>query len=171
MCESKMTGLFIGRFQPFTTAHKRIIDFMARTHDKCVVLLVRGKNTQRMKHNPFGLELQMCMLIDILPENCSVVVVPNGYIPDFIDASDDSEFVVYSGSDRAAEYIRMLNFIADDKKAYVKLIPRDDNDVSATDARAAIRLNDKQRFKGLVPECLYVYWDQLKESIDVRVKV
>lgn len=65
------TGLFVGRFQPFHDGHKKCIEQVLQTCDRCIVLM---RETEKTKKNPFDLEKRKVMIRSAFPDTNQVEI-------------------------------------------------------------------------------------------------
>lgn len=63
------TGLFIGRFQPFHDGHKKCIEKILQTCDRCIVLM---RETEPTEKNPFDIEKRKAMIRSAFPDESQV---------------------------------------------------------------------------------------------------
>lgn len=63
------TGLFIGRFQPFHDGHRKCIETILTTCDRCIVLM---RETEKTEKNPFDTEKRKAMIRAAFPDTAQV---------------------------------------------------------------------------------------------------
>lgn len=168
--EKKKISLIFGRMQPFTAGHKLLFD---KAKYEVVIGLVKGKKTSQDKErNPFSEQLQRTIIMKALEEDPkfeSIVTTDSGFIPDLIEKLEKMNYQVkelFCGSDRVKDYKRMIrdNLI----KADIKLvkIDRDDEDISATKVRDAIRKNDFKNVKEMMINMTRDLYRQMRKEIN-----
>ena len=159
-------GVFSGRFQPLTKAHQQIIDRIGKENDKGVVFLVKGKETSKDKEqNPLNKSLQLKLLKTILPENVEVKVIASGFFPDELNLMSNSDFTVYTGTDRVKAYESFVQYMEDDRTLVVKDINRTDKDISSSKVRDALRKGNKRMFQKLTPIEIHPFYEELRNKI------
>lgn len=163
----KKIELFLGRFQPFHTGHKRIIDSMTNP----VVVLVKGKQSSEDKtRNPLSTEYQEHLIKKANP-GVEVSVSPNGFLPGILGyfRKQGREVVkIYAGADRIASYraaIDQANKKMPDEAHFVVSFQETERFTSATTVREAIRSGDIETFKKLVPRAIWDEWDTLRNLL------
>ncbi|MDA0376703.1 MAG: adenylyltransferase/cytidyltransferase family protein [bacterium] len=115
------TGLFVGRFQPFHDGHRKCIEKILETCDRCIVMM---RETEPTEKNPFDLEKRKAMIRAAFPDE-SVVE-----IQDFSDPS--AHLSVFIGRDVGYELIQL------DKTTEA---------ISATDIRKKLYNNSPQKVR------------------------
>jgi len=152
-------SLILGRFQPLTLGHQKMIKRASYLTDKIVICIIGSKTVS--EKNPFSLELREKMIRDVFPE-AYIITHSTGNLLSILRKSPININFVWAGSDRIDSYRKQLQR-ADG--VYVKEIPRTNVDISATKVREAIKNNDFKSFKSMVDKKLWKYWDILKEEI------
>lgn len=153
-------GLMVGRFQPLTKVHTEIINQMSNENDTGIVFLVKsGKPSDR---NPFNEDIQRKLLDEVLPSNVMVVTLKSGFFVDYINELNDTEFVLYAGTDRAESYTKFSSYMNDGKHLSIKEINRTDDDVSATLVRESLKNNNYEAFMNLTDNRTHKYFNELK---------
>lgn len=186
------TAFIVGRFQPITKMHYRIIDEARKKYQQVFVIVVNPLPTPRakkytksgqvrkpvmdkMKKNPFPLNTRIKLIHKAFKGKLdfeNIIPAKSGFTPDivkklhrYISKEDQKQtFVLLAGSDRVDEYKRQL---ATELPASVKIkeISRNiDNaeNVSATKVRNAIRNNRSDEFEKLTPSGIHDQFDALK---------
>lgn len=155
-------SLISGRFQPFTLGHKKMFDEAFRTTDYVVVNLVKGKKSDAAK-NPYDAEFQKQMIQATFPDKeIEFIESMTGSLITIMNKAEQNINVVWCGSDRYEEYKKQVSRNPD---ITVKEIKRTDNDISATQVRDALKNDDFELFKTLVPPQLHKFYDKLKEGL------
>ena len=161
--------LFLGRVQPLTKAHMDIINNMTNP----VIALVRGTKKEDVSRNPFDPVYQRHMIHKVCP-TAKVIEVPTGYVPDIIAELRTHNMEVknvHAGSDRVADYARMINGVnaqlPDTHKidANIVEIKRTGEDVSATKVRTALKAGDEATFQKMMPLQLHDEYHRMKSQL------
>ena len=90
------TGLFVGRFQPFHDGHRKCIEKILQSSDRCIVLM---RETQKTEKNPFDFEKRKAMIRAAFPDESQVE------IQRFTD--EGAELSVFIGRDVGYELIQL----------------------------------------------------------------
>jgi len=90
------TGIFIGRFQPFHDGHRRCVEKILASCDRCIIFMRETPQTQK---NPFDLEKRRAMIRKIFPDKEQVIIA------DFDDPG--AELSVFIGRDVGYELIQL----------------------------------------------------------------
>ena len=158
-------GLIIGRFQPFTLGHKKMIDTALEQCDNVYICIIKGKKSEKEK-NPLPLELQEEMIKDVYKsiynKRLFIISAQTGNLITIINKTKDNINYVYAGTDRVQAYKKQLERTLD---INVREIKRTDEDISATQVRNAIKEDDYDTFKRLVPRAIVKFWSVLKKYI------
>lgn len=174
--------LFTGRFQPFHLAHKLIAENTLKQSDasKLIIGVVRGKISSKNKNlNPLNYEYQKSLIKKVLP-TAEIVEISNSFIPVVALKLREQNYEIVgivSGDDRNKEYNTQFkyfeqiknkfpNFVAPNIKSFV--VNRNSKltrDISATTIRKAIKDNDTETFKKMMPKELWSEWQVLKKNI------
>lgn len=154
--------LFIGRFQPITIAHQRVIQMM---EDPVVVVVSGAKSSKDKKKNPFTVDEQ----IDMVRKSCPSATVfhsTSGYVPDILEWLEHHQYKInrlYAGDDRLHEYQAQLERDPGDYSIELVEIKRDDT--SATQIREAFRMGDIDKVLSLVPTELHGDISKMEKQI------
>lgn len=65
------TGLFVGRFQPFHDGHRKCIEKILETCDRCIVMM---RETEKTEKNPFDFEKRKAMIRAAFPNTDTVEI-------------------------------------------------------------------------------------------------
>lgn len=167
----KNVTVILGRFQPPTAGHVKIIDQAKKHGNNVVIAIVRGKKTDPARQ-PFKFDLQEKMFKKILPSGGSVIEIGTGFIGEFIDVlrkKGMEPVVLMAGTDRVKTYQTQIKSYTDklnlDKDFKVDEVKRGDEDVSATKVRNALKADDESTFKKMMPKPLHGFYDELKRKI------
>ena len=90
------TGIFVGRFQPFHDGHKKCIEKILETNDRCIVMM---RETEPTEKNPFDLEKRKGMIRAAFPNEEQVIIT------DFTDPG--ANLSVYIGRDVGYQLIQL----------------------------------------------------------------
>ena len=163
-------GLIIGRFQPLTLGHKKMIDTALEQCDNVYICIIKGKKSEKDK-NPLPLELQEEMLKEVykskIGKKLFIISAQTGNLITIINKTKDNINKVFAGTDRVQAYKKQLERSLDVNVVEIK---RSDDDISATQVRNAIKNDDYETFKKLVPKQIVKYWDVLKKYIKSKEK-
>lgn len=162
-----VVGIYPGRFQGVTKAHKSIIDMMSRTYEKSYVCLVEGEKSKEDKnHNPFSQETKIEMLNRILPENVELIITSSAFLPDTVKNLEESNFALYVGADRTTSYEHQKKYLKEENKTLLIItLNLNRENISATKVREALKENDKDTFRKLVPEEIHSMYGRLRNEI------
>ena len=149
-------ALFLGRIQPPTKMHVKIIEDGLKIFDNVVVAIVKGKKSDKDK-NPFPFELQKKMLLEKFP-NIEIIQVGTGNIFGIISKVEHNINSILAGSDRSDGYARQLY---KNPGMSVQEITREDNGVSSTKVRQSILTHNYEAFKNNMDETHHKYWETL----------
>ena len=175
----ELVNFFVGRFQPFTLGHVKVFEQLYKENGKpVVILIVKGKTTSKDK-NPFDEDIQQAMFAALQKEFKFLkasFIVANGAIDTVFKVLRPSyEPLLWGyGTDRKNAYENMIN-----KSAYREAlnvhpnfsgfeIKRADEDISASAVREALRLDNYESYKKLVPNSMYSFYDSLKNIVNVN---
>jgi len=65
------TGLFVGRFQPFHDGHRKCIEAILETCERCIVMM---RETEKTEKNPFDFEKRKAMIRAAFPDEQQVEI-------------------------------------------------------------------------------------------------
>lgn len=177
---SNPVNIFVGRFQPFTKGHSKVINTLYKQNGyPIVIFLVKSKRRKKGDEfkRPYDEELQLEMLKKVkkdLPIE-EVYIINQAAIDVLFDKlrADDYEPVLWgTGSDRLKgygaqvhkeEYRNDLNVRPDFDTFEIE---RDDNDISATQVRHALLDGDYESFEKLTPDAIHEMYDKLKIELE-----
>jgi len=153
-------ALIVGRFQPLTKGHVKMIKTAYSECDDVYVNIVKGKKSETEK-NPFDLNLQEKMLKAVFPD-INILSGTTGNIITMLNKINDNINWIYCGSDRVSSYESQLKRMPDVK---IREIKRTDDDISATKVRNALKEGDEKEFKKLTPKEIHNMFDELREIL------
>ncbi len=156
--------VFMGRMQPPTSAHIKIIDDAVRQYKQPVVVaVVKASGDQ----SPFPFKL----VKDILQKSCKqkprVIELKTGFIGDFISPLRDVGFEPYyllAGTDRVKNYQGQVKRYEEmfNLSLTVEEIRRRNDDISATKVRQALLDDDEGVFQSMTAPGTHKFYKKLK---------
>jgi len=159
-------GLMVGRFQPITKAHEKMINALYKDNDKAIVFMIKGKKSSLDKDkNPFGEKIQTDML-KAVNSDVKIEVLNSGFFVDFINKYENTDFVIYAGSDRANSYLHFEKYLKNGNTLVVKEIKRDENAISGTKVRESLKFKNKKLFEELTPAPIHKMYNTLSKVIN-----
>ena len=175
----KLVNMFVGRFQPFTLGHAKVVETIHKQNGyPVVILLVKAKNKKKEDafKRPYDEETQVSMINSLKSKYPieEVFVIPTGGIDTMFNAMRPKyEPVLWgTGSDR----MRTYGFQVDKQEYRDDLgvrddfglfeIPRTGKNISATQVRNAMLDGDEKLFKKLTPKPLHSMYGELKSKLE-----
>jgi cytidyltransferase-like protein len=175
----KLVNMFVGRFQPFTLGHAKVVETIYKQNGyPVVILLVKAKNKKKEDafKRPYDEATQVAMINRLkgkLPIE-DIFVIPTGGIDTMFNAMRPKyEPVLWgTGSDRMRTYgfqvdkqeYRDALDVRDDFGLFE--IPRTGKNISATQVRNAMLDGDEKLFKKLTPKPLHNMYAELKQKLE-----
>lgn len=176
-------NMFVGRFQPFTLGHAKVLQSL---HDAnglpVVVFLVKSKTAKKEDafKRPYDEAMQMKMFKAVQKEYKflkDIIVVPFAAIDVlFNELRPKYEPVLWgTGTDRMAAYSSQA--YKDTYRDQLGVLPefgmheihRTDDDISATAVRNSMLSDDKREFERMTPKSLRPMYDTLKAELEKSV--
>jgi cytidyltransferase-like protein len=175
----KLVNMFVGRFQPFTLGHAKVVEAIHKQNGyPVVILLVKAKNKKKEDafKRPYDEETQVEMINRLKSKYPieEVFVIPTGGIDTMFNAMRPKyEPVLWgTGSDRMKTYGFQV-----DKPEYredlgvrtdfgLYEIPRTGKNISATQVRNAMLDGDEKLFKKLTPKPVHDMYNELKSKLE-----
>ena len=175
----KLVNMFVGRFQPFTLGHAKVVETIHKQNGyPVVILLVKAKNKKKEDafKRPYDEETQVEMINRLKSKYPieEVFVIPTGGIDTMFNAMRPKyEPVLWgTGSDRMKTYGFQV-----DKPEYredlgvrtdfgLYEIPRTGKNISATQVRNAMLDGDEKLFKKLTPKPVHDMYNELKSKLE-----
>jgi len=175
----KLVNMFVGRFQPFTLGHAKVVETIHKQNGHpVVILLVKAKNKKKEDafKRPYDEETQVEMINNLKSKYPieEVFVIPTGGIDTMFNAMRPKyEPVLWgTGSDRMKTYGFQV-----DKPEYredlgvrtdfgLYEIPRTGKNISATQVRNAMLDGDEKLFKKLTPKPIHNMYAELKSKLE-----
>jgi cytidyltransferase-like protein len=183
----ELVNMFVGRFQPFTLGHAKVLESLYKENGyPVVVLLVKAKNAKPKKGDefskPYNTETQIEMFNNVKKQYKflkDILIVPTGGIDTIFNALRPKyEPVLWgTGSDRMSSYgyqvnndsyRDQLNCRADFRLFEIK---RTDDNISATKVRNALLDGDKKLFQSMTPKAIHGMYDELKTKLETSMGV
>jgi hypothetical protein len=164
---SEEVTVFLGRMQPPTKAHIKIIDDAWKKHKKKVIIaVVKSGNDD----SPFPLKLVAAMIKKATTAKFEILELSSGFIGDFISPLRDQGMeptIILAGTDRVKSYAGQIKRYAEpfNLNITVEEIKRTDEDISASKVRAAIVNDDLDTFEAMMHKKLHPYFNKLKGYI------
>tara|TARA_Y100000287_G_scaffold49895_1_gene38865 strand:+ start:1510 stop:3369 length:1860 start_codon:yes stop_codon:yes gene_type:complete len=171
-------NMFVGRFQPFTLGHQKVIETIHKQNGYPVVIFLikaKKKKAEDAFKRPYDEATQLGMLNKLkgkLPIE-DVKVLPTAAIDKmFNELRPNYEPVLWgTGTDRMKVYGYQVNNdkyrdalgVRDDFSLFE--IPRTGKNISATQVRNAMLDGDEKLFKKLTPKGLHPMYDELKQKL------
>jgi len=175
----QLVNMFVGRFQPFTLGHAKVVETIHKQNGyPVVILLVKAKNKKKEDSfkRPYDEATQVAMINRLkgkLPIE-DIFVIPTGGIDTMFNAMRPKyEPVLWgTGSDRMKTYgyqvdkqeYRDALDVRDDFGLFE--IPRTGKNISATQVRNAMLDGDEKLFKKLTPRPLHNMYAELKQKLE-----
>jgi cytidyltransferase-like protein len=170
-------NIFVGRFQPFTLGHVKVFEELHEQNGlPVVVFIVRGSKPDKEKR-PFDEDIQLAMFASLkneFPFLEAAIVISNASIDTiFNSARLTYEPMIWGyGTDRKTAYDAMINNpsyreminVSPEFSGYE--INRDDEDISASQVRYSLRIDDEETFKTLTPESIHDYYKSLQTLLN-----
>ena len=175
----KPVNMFVGRFQPFTLGHIKVIESIHKQNGYPVVIVLVKSKTKKKEDafkRPYDEETQVAMINSLKSKYPieDVIVVPTGGIDTMFNAMRPKyEPVLWgTGSDRMKSYGFQVNkqeYRDDlDVRSDFSLfeIPRTGKNISATQVRDAMLADDFALFKKLTPKPIHGMYNDLKSKLE-----
>lgn len=179
----KPVNIFVGRFQPFTLGHTKVIEQLYRENNlPTVIILVKSKKKGREDSfkRPYSEEMQIRMIQKVKRDYPieDVIVLPNAAIDKiFNELRPDYEPVLWgTGTDRMKSYGYQVNRqeYRDDLNVHPDFslfeIKRTGKNISATKVRNALLDNDKEKFERYTPNSIHDMFSELREILREGMK-
>jgi len=171
---TKKVNIFVGRFQPFTLGHIKVLKKLHKANGlDVVILIVRGQKHDFQKR-PFSEKIQMQLFKAIKSEYKFIedAIIIHNAAPDtiFNALRPKYEPVLWGvGTDRVDSYSKMINKYKSELNSIEDFntyeIKRDDNNISATKVRQAIIDDDEESFKSNTPKSMHKFFKKLKDIL------
>lgn len=175
-------NIFVGRFQPFTLGHAKVLETIHKQNGyPVIVLLVKSKNPKYKKgdefRKPYDTDLQVKMFKQVQKQYKflkEIVIIPTGGIDTIFNALRPKyEPILWgTGSDRMKSYGYQVNNDSYRDQLNVNSdfglfeIPRTDDNISATKVRNTLLDGDEKAFRSMTPKALHKMYDVLKSELE-----
>ena len=173
-------NMFVGRFQPFTLGHAKVLETIHKQNGyPVVVFLVKSKTSKKGDEfsRPYDEKLQVEMFRNVqkqYPFLKEIIVVPSAAIDMmFNELRPKYEPVLWgTGTDRMKAYGYQVNNDSYRDQLNVRKdfglyeIPRDDEAISATKVRNAMLDGDEAAFKSMTPKAIHKMYNTLKTQLE-----
>jgi cytidyltransferase-like protein len=178
----EQVNMFVGRFQPFTLGHAKVLEAIHKENGfPVVVLLVKSKNPKRKKGDefskPYDSDLQIKMFNNVKKQYKflkEILIIPTGGIDTIFNALRPKyEPTLWgTGTDRLKGYGYQVNNDSYRDQLNVRSdfglfeIPRTDDNISATQVRNAMLDGDEKTFKKMTPKAIHGMYSTLKSELE-----
>lgn len=175
----KPVNMFVGRFQPFTLGHAKVIETISKENGYPVVIFLIKSKTKKAEDafkRPYDEETQLAMLQKLKSSYPieDVKILPTAAIDRmFNELRPKYEPVLWgTGTDRMKVYSYQVDRqeyrddlgVRDDFKLFE--IPRTGKNISATQVRNAMLDGDERLFKKLTPRGIHGMYGELKMKLE-----
>lgn len=178
-------NMFVGRFQPFTLGHAKVLETMYKANGyPVVVFLVKSKTVKKGDEfsRPYEENTQIEMFNKVkkqYPFLKEIFVVPSAAIDImFNEVRPKYEPVLWgTGSDRMKAYGYMVNNDSYRDQLNVRAdfalfeIPRTDDEISATKVRNAMLNGNEKEFQSMTPKAIHPMYNELKSKLEDKMGV
>ena len=176
----QLVNMFVGRFQPFTLGHAKVLETIHKENGfPVVVFLVKAKTKKKGDEfsRPYDEKTQIEMFNNVkkqYPFLKEIFVIPTGGIDVmFNEMRPKYEPVLWgTGSDRMTSYGYQVNNDSYRDQLNCRAdfglyeIPRTDDDISATAVRNSLLDGDEKLFNNLTPKAIHGMYNELKSKIE-----
>ena len=175
-------NMFVGRFQPFTLGHAKVVETIHKQNGYPVVIFLIKSKTKKAEDafkRPYDEDTQLDMLQKLKSSYPiqDVFILPTAAIDQMFNAMRPKyEPVLWgTGTDRMKvygfqvnkdEYRQDLN-CREDFQLFE--IPRTGKNISATQVREAMLADDLKLFKKLTPRGIHDMYDELKQKLEMSM--
>ena len=176
-------NMFVGRFQPFTLGHAKVLEAIHKENGyPVVVFLIKAKSKKKGDEfrKPYSEDLQIKMFKQVQKQYKflkEIIVLDRGAIDYMFNAMRPKyEPVLWgTGTDRMKSYGYQVN--NDDYRDQLNCradfglfeIPRSDDNISATQVRNALLDGDEKTFKKTTPKAIHKMYDILKSELEISM--
>ena len=179
----KPVNMFVGRFQPFTLGHAKVIETISKQNGYPVVIFLIKSKTKKKEDafkRPYDEETQLEMLNNLKSKYPieKVYILDRAAIDYMFNAmrADGYEPVLWgTGTDRLKTYSYQVDKpeyredlgVRDDFGLFE--IPRTGKNISATQVRNAMLDGDEKLFKKLTPKEIHSMYGELKDKLEASM--
>lgn len=175
----KLVNMFVGRFQPFTLGHAKVLETISKENGYPVVIFLIKSKTKKAEDafkRPYDEETQLAMLNRLKSSYPieDVIILPTAAIDKmFNELRPKYEPVLWgTGTDRMKVYGYQVDRqeyrddlgVRDDFRLFE--IPRTGKNISATQVRNAMLDGDEKLFKKLTPKGIHGMYGELKMKLE-----
>jgi cytidyltransferase-like protein len=176
-------NMFVGRFQPFTLGHAKVLETIHKQNGfPVVVFLVKAAKAQKddAVKRPYDTETQIQMFEAVKKQYSflkEIFVIPSAGIDlMFNEMRPQYEPVLWgTGTDRFKTYGYQVN--NDKYRDELGVLPefglyeikRDDDDISATKVRESLVNGDKKTFEKMTPKSMWPLFSDLKQKLEASL--
>lgn len=173
-------NMFVGRFQPFTLGHAKVLEAIHKENGyPVVVFLIKAKSKKKGDEfrKPYSEDLQIKMFKQVQKQYKflkEIIVLDRGAIDYMFNALRPKyEPVLWgTGTDRMKSYGGQVNnpIYRDELNVREDFglfeIPRNDDNISATQVRNALLDGDEALFRKTTPKAIHKMYDVLKSELE-----
>lgn len=179
----KPVNMFVGRFQPFTLGHAKVLETINKQNGYPVVIFLIKSKTKKKEDafkRPYDEETQLEMLNNLKKKYPieKVYILDRAAIDYMFNAmrADNYEPVLWgTGTDRFKTYSYQVDKpeyredlgVRDDFGLFE--IPRTGKNISATQVREAMLEDDEKMFKKLTPKEIHSMYGELKSKLEASM--
>lgn len=178
-------NMFVGRFQPFTLGHAKVLESMYKENGHpVIVFLVKSKTVKKGDEfsRPYEEQTQVEMFNKVkkqYPFLKEIFIVPSAAIDTmYNEIRPKYEPVLWgTGSDRIKAYGYMVNNDSYRDQLNVRSdfalfeIPRTDDEISATKVRNAMLNDNEKEFQSMTPKAIHPMYNELKSKLEDKMGV
>ena len=181
---AKEVNMFVGRFQPFTLGHVKVVEHLHKQNGlPTVIFLVKAKKKKAEDNfkRPFDETMQVNMIKQVMKEYPieTVYVIDTAAIDKMFNAMRPKyEPVLWgTGSDRMKTYGYQVNNpkyrgeLGVEDSFRLEEIPRTDDNISATKVRNALLDGDEKTYKSMTPKSMHKMYKLLKQTMEESVEL
>ena len=170
----KLANLMVGRFQPPTLGHLKVLKSLSKKNGYPVIILATRPKKKDPKKYPFESSVIKMMFEEVIKNEKFVAgyrEIPTGSIVEvFNQVRPDYEPILWgAGSDRIKGYKRQVDSYKYDLNGHPDLdvfeIKRDEDSISATKVRESLLNGDEKLFQSMMPKYLWSYFETLKSQL------
>lgn len=166
---SKECNLIIGKFQPFTLGHMKMVDKLYSIN-KLPTYIVSVRRKDPIISESLTEEMFKLLLKNYPKEIAGFSYIDKGLLGFGVGRAREHDYetkLIGCGSDRVKDYERQLDYILNkgiikDPNVRIIEIERGDEDISATKVRESIVNDDMNYLKTSFPKCLFKLLPKLK---------
>jgi nicotinamide mononucleotide adenylyltransferase len=154
--------MFIGRMQPPTFMHLKMIEEALKTHSVGVIAIVKGKKSEK-EMNPFTFETQKKIIEKVFP-GIEILQVSTGNLITAMNSSSENINTFICGEDRAESYRTQLK---NNPEITVHEFYRNSEGISGTKVRNALKQDNRLMFQENMHPLTWNFFDELKDEISI----